>query len=116
MAPSPSTSPGARSDVIDEETTVRPVRALVTGCAGFIGSHLTESLLADGHEVLGVDCFNDNYRRADKRANLAPASEYGTFELVLGDLVGLDVAGLIEQADVVYHLAGEPGVRSSWGA
>ena len=39
-------------------------RALVTGCAGFIGSHLTESLLADGHAVLGVDCFNDNYRRA----------------------------------------------------
>ena len=44
--------------------------ALVTGCAGFIGSHLTESLLADGHAVIGVDCFNDNYRREDKRANL----------------------------------------------
>jgi UDP-glucuronate 4-epimerase len=91
-------------------------RALVTGCAGFIGSHLTEALLADGHEVLGVDCFNDNYRRADKRANLVVASEYGTFELVTGDLVGLDAAALIEQVDVIYHLAGEPGVRSSWGA
>jgi UDP-glucuronate 4-epimerase len=91
-------------------------RALVTGCAGFIGSHLAESLLEDGHEVLGVDCFNDNYRRADKRANLALANEYATFELVTGDLVGLDVAALIEQADVIYHLAGEPGVRSSWGA
>src|SRR4051812_23043642 len=91
-------------------------RALVTGCAGFIGSHLTEALLEDGHEVLGVDCFNDNYRRADKRANLALAREYGTFALVHGDLVALDVAALIEQVDVVYHLAGEPGVRSSWGA
>src|SRR3954447_11550432 len=91
-------------------------RALVTGCAGFIGSHLTESLLQDGHEVLGVDCFNDNYRRADNRANLALAREYATFELVTGDLVALDVAALIERVDVVYHLAGEPGVRSSWGA
>src|SRR3954451_11506053 len=90
-------------------------RALVTGCAGFIGSHLTESLLEDGHEVLGVDCFNDNYRRVDKRANLALAQEYGTFELVHGDLVNLDVAALIEPVDVIYHLAGEPGVRSSWG-
>ena len=44
----------------------RTMRALVTGCAGFIGSHLTESLLGDGHEVLGVDCFNDNYGRAEK--------------------------------------------------
>src|SRR4051795_9539076 len=91
-------------------------RALVTGCAGFIGSHLTESLPADGHEGLGVDCFNDNYRRADKRANLALAREYGTFELVHGDLVDLDVAALIEHVDAIYHLAGEPGVRSSWGA
>src|SRR3954469_11531711 len=90
--------------------------ALVTGCAGFIGSHLTESLLCDGHSVLGVDCFNDNYRRSDKRANLTAASDYDGFELVMGDLVTLDVAGLIEQVDVVYHLAGEPGVRSSWGA
>ena len=47
--------------------------AVVTGCAGFIGSHLTESLLADGHTVLGVDCFNDNYARGDKYANLAVA-------------------------------------------
>jgi UDP-glucose 4-epimerase len=92
------------------------VKALVTGCAGFIGSHLTESLLEDGHAVLGVDCFNDNYRRADKRANLDIAGEYEAFELVTGDLVSLDVHALVEQVDVVYHLAGEPGVRSSWGS
>jgi UDP-glucuronate 4-epimerase len=90
-------------------------RALVTGCAGFIGSHLTESLLADGHSVLGVDCFNDNYRRGDKHANLAAATDYEAFELVSGDLVGLDVHALVEQVEVIYHLAGEPGVRSSWG-
>src|SRR3954454_15583949 len=90
-------------------------RALVTGCSGFIGSHLTESLLEDGYSVLGVDCFNDNYRRADKRANLAVANEYDAFELVTGDLVALDARSLVEQVDVIYHLAGEPGVRSSWG-
>src|SRR5690349_2108878 len=88
-------------------------RALVTGCAGFIGSHLTESLLADGYDVLGVDCFNDNYRRADKHANLAEIG--GDFELVNGDLVALDARALVDGVDVVYRLAGEPGVRSSWG-
>ena len=46
-------------------------RAVVTGCAGFIGSHLIDALLEDGHDVLGVDCFNDNYARADKRENLS---------------------------------------------
>ena len=51
------------------------MRALVTGCAGFIGSHLAESLLADGHAVLGIDCFNDNYRRAPKLANLQRARD-----------------------------------------
>ena len=90
-------------------------RALVTGAAGFIGSHLTDALLQDGHEVLGVDCFNDNYARADKHANLAQAREHDAFELVTGDLVELDAHALLERCDVVYHLAGEPGVRSSWG-
>jgi UDP-glucuronate 4-epimerase len=91
-------------------------RAVVTGCAGFIGSHLTESLLEDGHTVLGVDCFNDNYARADKRANLERATEYNGFRLLTADLNAVDATGLLEEADVVYHLAGEPGVRASWGA
>lgn len=90
-------------------------RALVTGAAGFIGSTLTDALLADGHAVVGVDCFNDNYAPADKHANLARAHNYDAFELVHGDLVELDPARLIEPCDVIFHLAGEPGVRSSWG-
>jgi UDP-glucuronate 4-epimerase len=90
-------------------------KALVTGCAGFIGSHLTESLLEDGHAVLGIDCFNDNYRRADKRANLERALQHRDFRLIEADLVESDARALIEDCDVVYHLAGEPGVRSSWG-
>ncbi|MBE2319926.1 NAD-dependent epimerase/dehydratase family protein [Solirubrobacter sp. CPCC 204708] len=91
-------------------------RALVTGAAGFIGSHLTDALLEAGHAVLGVDCFNDNYARADKQANLAQAADHDAFELVTGDLVELDAHALIDGCDVVYHLAGEPGVRSSWGS
>jgi nucleoside-diphosphate-sugar epimerase len=89
--------------------------AVVTGCAGFIGSHLTESLLKDGHSVLGIDCFNDNYARADKYANLAGASEHERFRFLAADLVDLDADTLLDGADVVFHLAGEPGVRASWG-
>ena len=90
-------------------------RALVTGAAGFIGSHLVDALLADGHTVLGVDCFTDNYAAADKHANLANAHDHDGFELLTGDLVDLDAHRLIEPCDVIFHLAGEPGVRGSWG-
>jgi UDP-glucose 4-epimerase len=94
----------------------RPSRALVTGCAGFIGSHLTESLLADGVAVLGVDCFNDNYARREKLENLAHAQVWKQFEFVPIDLARGDLQQLVDEADVVFHLAAEPGVRSSWGA
>ncbi len=89
-------------------------RALVTGCAGFIGSHLTDALLARGTEVVGVDCLSDNYPASQKRANLASAGDHDAFELVVADLAG-GAARLLEGCDVVYHLAAEPGVRSSWG-
>jgi UDP-glucuronate 4-epimerase len=91
-------------------------RALVTGCAGFIGSHLTDALLADGHEVVGIDCFSDNYPKPDKLANLAAAGDHTGFELHRRDLAAEDVSGLLAGCDVVFHLAAEPGVRSSWGA
>ena len=91
------------------------MRALVTGCAGFIGSHLADSLLDDGHEVLGIDCFNDNYRRAPKLANLGRARDFDTFEFVPIDLARGDLLDLVEDCDAIFHLAAEPGVRSSWG-
>jgi nucleoside-diphosphate-sugar epimerase len=90
-------------------------RALVTGCAGFIGSHLTEALLAAGHDVLGVDCFNDNYPAALKHENLDGARVHPRFRLVAADLAETDLAPLLADRDVIFHLAAEPGVRPSWG-
>jgi UDP-glucose 4-epimerase len=91
------------------------LKALVTGCAGFIGSHLTESLLADGVSVVGVDCFNDNYGRRQKLHNLETAREWDGFDFVPIDLSRGELNDLVEDCDAVYHLAAEPGVRSSWG-
>jgi UDP-glucose 4-epimerase len=91
------------------------MRALVTGCAGFIGSTLTESLLVDGVEVIGVDCFNDNYGRKQKLANLRRVSDWQAFEFAPIDLARGDLYDLVADCDVVFHLAAEPGVRASWG-
>ena len=91
------------------------MRALITGCAGFIGSHLTESLLADGVEVIGVDCFNDNYGRSEKLRNLRCFADWEAFEFVPIDLARGDLDDLVAECDVVYHLAAQPGVRPSWG-
>ena len=89
--------------------------ALVTGCAGFVGSHLTEALLADGEDVIGVDCFNDNYGRREKLRNLERAMDWDGFEFVPIDLARGDLFELVEECDTVFHLAAEPGVRASWG-
>ena len=91
------------------------MKAIVTGAAGFIGSHLVESLLADGHEVVGVDCFLDYYPRAATEQNLERARDHAAFRLVEGRLQELDLARVFEGAGAIYHLAGQAGVRSSWG-
>jgi UDP-glucuronate 4-epimerase len=91
------------------------MRALVTGCAGFIGSHLTETLLDAGHAVVGIDCFNDNYGRDQKLTNLRHVREWTDFEFVPIDLSHGDLLSFIQSTDVVFHLAAEPGVRMSWG-
>jgi UDP-glucuronate 4-epimerase len=92
------------------------MKALVTGCAGFIGSHLTESLLSDGHQVVGVDCFNDNYGRDRKLRNLEVAREWEAFDFVPIDLSRGQLRDVVAECDVVFHLAAEPGVRPSWGS
>jgi UDP-glucuronate 4-epimerase len=91
------------------------VRTLVTGCAGFIGSHLTEALLQERYEVVGVDCFNENYGRPEKLRNLESARTWDDFDFVPLDLARGSLEDLVEDCDVVFHLAAEPGVRASWG-
>ncbi len=90
-------------------------RALVTGCAGFIGSHLSEALLAEGVEVVGVDCFNANYGRTQKLANLHQSLDWRAFQFVPLDLARGELEDLVRDVDVVFHIAAEPGVRASWG-
>jgi UDP-glucuronate 4-epimerase len=91
------------------------MRALVTGAAGFIGSHLVERLRADGVEVHGVDRLSDYYDPSLKRENLSRLLEGDGFSFSEGSLREIDLEPLLDQADVVYHLAGQPGVRVSWG-
>jgi nucleoside-diphosphate-sugar epimerase len=91
-------------------------RALVTGAAGFIGSHLSERLLADGWQVTGVDCFSDYYARSIKESNLATFRNHPRFTFVEADLVTAELDRLVAGVDVVFHQAGQAGVRASWGA
>ena len=102
------------------------MRALITGCAGFIGSTLTDHLLAQGWEVVGIDSFEDYYARELKQRNLVGARCNPAFSLVEADLVDLassdcaigataSLRGMVESVDHVYHLAAQPGVRGSWG-
>jgi nucleoside-diphosphate-sugar epimerase len=89
---------------------------LVTGCAGFIGSRLVERLLYDGTSVVGIDCFTDYYAKETKKANLRRFRDHPGFELRRLDLSRDPLHGLLANVDVVYHLAGQPGVRASFGS
>jgi nucleoside-diphosphate-sugar epimerase len=90
------------------------VRCLVTGAAGFIGSHLCERLLHAGHAVVGVDAFIPYYPPAIKQANLAVARAHSGFDFRELDLRHGDLGGLLAGIDVVFHLAATPGLAQSW--
>ena len=90
-------------------------RYLVTGCAGFVGSHVVETLLRRGHHVLGVDAFTDYYNREVKESNIESAQTDAAFSIVEADLAGDSLAPLLDGVDGVFHLAAQPGVRGSWG-
>jgi nucleoside-diphosphate-sugar epimerase len=91
------------------------MKALVTGAAGFIGSHLTGALLDHGGEVIGLDCFTDYYARQIKEANLAENAGRSRFSFVEASIQDADLQGLLDGVTHVYHLAAQAGVRKSWG-
>jgi UDP-glucose 4-epimerase len=91
------------------------MRALVTGVAGFIGSTLAEQLLADGAEVVGIDCFTDYYPRALKERNLSAARRHPRFRFVESRIQDADLRSLLADRTHVFHLAAQAGVRKSWG-
>ena len=91
------------------------MRCLVTGVAGFVGSHLAERLLADGHEVCGIDAFIDYYPRQMKEKNLAALRTQERFTFIEGNLLDLELAPLVDGVDWIFHQAAQAGVRASWG-
>ncbi len=98
---------------------------LVTGVAGFIGSHLAERLIREGNHVVGIDCFADYYPRWMKECNLENLQGHERFTLIEADLLDLNLAAFLRSrlwmeteptaaVDYVFHLAAQPGVRASW--
>jgi nucleoside-diphosphate-sugar epimerase len=88
---------------------------VVSGVAGFIGSHLAQALLAIGHRVVGIDCFTPYYAISEKRANLASLLDHSRFTFVEGDVGVLSLDQLLTGAEAVIHQAAQPGVQGSWG-
>jgi len=89
--------------------------ALVTGAAGFIGSHLVAALLDRGMEVRGIDCFTDYYPRNTKESNLDVNRRRPGFRFIEDRIQTTDLAALLEGVTHVFHLAAQAGVRKSWG-
>jgi nucleoside-diphosphate-sugar epimerase len=87
---------------------------LITGAAGFIGSHLTERCLQLGWRVRALDAFTDYYEESIKRSNLDAAAGHERCDVIEGDLLDLDLAPLLDGVQTVFHLAAQPGVRASW--
>jgi UDP-glucose 4-epimerase len=91
------------------------VKALVTGAAGFIGSTLTDRLLRDGADVLGIDSFVDYYPRALKERNLAAALAHPRFTFLESRVQDADLDAILRGRTHVFHAAAQAGVRKSWG-
>jgi len=91
------------------------MKALVTGAAGFIGSHLCEYLIEKGFQVVGIDNFMDYYPRSIKEANIVDLRRDKNFTFVEANLLEVDFGKLLNGIDVVFHQSAQAGVRASWG-
>jgi UDP-glucose 4-epimerase len=91
------------------------MKALVTGVAGFIGSHLSAALLDSGASVTGIDCFTDYYPRPLKEANLATVKDRPGFTFIEAALQDIDLKPVLGGVTHVFHQAAQAGVRKSWG-
>jgi nucleoside-diphosphate-sugar epimerase len=87
----------------------------VTGSAGFIGSHLSEALVAKGNDIIGLDRFSDYYPASIKRKNITKLLGNSRFQLIRADLAYDDISRNLDGVEVVFHLAAQAGVRASWG-
>ena len=105
----PGARPGRNPEV--------PTTCLVTGAAGFIGSHLSERLLREGCRVVGLDCFTDYYPRRQKELNLAWLRQQPGFRFLELDLGTAKLEEILagEAIEVIFHEAAQAGVRASWG-
>ncbi len=92
------------------------MRCIVTGAAGFVGSHIAERLLTDGHEVYGIDAFIDYYDRSIKEQNLTGPRSWRNFTFIEGNLISLPLNPLVDGTDWIFHEAAQAGVRASWGS
>ncbi len=88
---------------------------IVTGAAGFIGSHLCQRLVSQGYRVTGIDSFLDYYPRWIKEMNIADLKNNSSFKFIENNILELDWNSLLEDVDIVIHLAAQAGVRASWG-
>jgi UDP-glucose 4-epimerase len=90
------------------------MKALVTGVAGFIGSHLAEALIERGDRVIGIDCFSNYYSRMRKEENIEKLLREKNFSLIEEDIAKADLS-VLSDVDCCFHQAAQPGVRASWG-
>lgn len=91
------------------------MRCVVTGCAGFISSHLCSALVRRGDHVIGIDALTDYYDPRLKRRNLAELKPFQNFTFIPGDISRMDLKPALSGVDVIFHNAAQPGVRASWG-
>jgi UDP-glucose 4-epimerase len=91
------------------------MKCLVTGVAGFIGSHLAERLIKEGHQVVGIDCFTDYYPREIKERNIEKLRSSEGFTFIEANLLDVNLPEMLRGLDYIFHQAAQAGVRASWG-